>query len=922
MLSWNEIRARCAAFAEHWSDASDEDADAKSFWDHLFTCYGANRRQVASFEAPVRMLNGNIGFIDLIWKGKLLVEHKSRGKDLNEARSQGLDYIERLKPHERPRWLVTSDFARFHIHDLHNGHEDSLLLTDLAARAELFGFLAGYEPKRPTSEAPVNLEAVARLGGLYDAMKAGGYPDEDLPMFLVRVLFCLFAEDTGVFGRDGFTDFITYRTQEDGSDLGPRLEQFFRVLDTPKDRRQRHTDELLAALDYVNGALFTGHLAFAEMNSAMRTALLACTEFDWSRISPAIFGSLFQGVMDAEERRAIGAHYTAEDNILKVIGPLFLDALKAELAAILTGPERGREAKLEAFHNKLAALNFFDPACGCGNFLIITYREIRKLEIQVLKALHPHGQLVTDVSLLSKVRVSQFHGIEIEEFPAQIARVAMWLMDHIENVELGYAFGLSLTRLPLVESANIVCGNALQIDWQEVIAPEKCSFILGNPPFVGKQYMSDAQKDDLRRVWKNAPGTGTLDFVTAWHALAAGYMAQARHVRTAFVSTNSICQGEQAGLVWGRLLAPYGNKILFAHRTFAWQSEARGKAHVHCIIVGFGHPDSFSGQARRIFDYDLNPEHPVISEVKNISPYLVEGNDSVATPRTHPLCDVPEMIYGSKPTDGGHLIIEDEDYAKFIEENPACAKYVRPFRGSVEFINGRKRWCLWLQDANPVDVRSSPGVIERIEAVRAFRLASPKEATRKDAATPSVFAEPRQPSSDYLLVPSVSSERRRYIPIGFIHQSVVASNLVFVVPNADKWMFGILCSEMHMAWTRITCGRLKSDFRYSNKLVYNNFPWPQDATEASRAGVEKAAQAVLDARAQFPGSTLADLYDPVAMPPALAKAHAALDLAVDRCYRKEPFHTDRERVEYLFALYEKLSAPLAVPIRKARKTKT
>jgi hypothetical protein len=921
MLSWNEIRARCAAFAEHWSDASDEDADAKSFWDHLFTCYGANRRQVASFEAPVRMLNGNIGFIDLIWKGKLLVEHKSRGKDLNEARSQGLDYIERLKPHERPRWLVTSDFARFHIHDLHNGHEDSLLLTDLAAHAELFGFLAGYEPKRPTSEAPVNLEAVARLGGLYDAMKAGGYPEDDLPMFLVRVLFCLFAEDTGVFGRDVFTDFITYRTQEDGSDLGPRLEQFFRVLDTPKDRRQRHTDELLTGLEYVNGALFTGHLAFAEMNSAMRTALLACTEFDWSRISPAIFGSLFQGVMDAAERRAIGAHYTAEDNILKVIGPLFLDALKAELAAILTGPERGREAKLEAFHNKLAALNFFDPACGCGNFLIITYREIRKLEIQVLKALHPHGQLVTDVSLLSKVRVSQFHGIEIEEFPAQIARVAMWLMDHIENVELGYAFGLSLTRLPLVESANIVCGNALQIDWQDVIAPEKCSFILGNPPFVGKQYMSDAQKEDLRRVWKNAPGTGTIDFVTTWHALAAEYMAQARHVRTAFVSTNSICQGEQAGLVWGRLLAPYGNKILFAHRTFAWQSEARGKAHVHCIIVGFGHPDSFVGQARRIFDYDLNPEHPVISEAKSISPYLVEANDSVATPRSRPLCDVPEMIYGSKPTDGGHLIIEDEDHAKFIEENPSCAKYVRPFRGSVEFINGRNRWCLWLHEANPIDIRSSPGVIARIEAVRAFRLASPKEATRKDAATPSLFAEPRQPSSDYLLVPSVSSERRRYIPIGFMDQSVVASNLVFVVPYADKWMFGILCSEMHMAWTRITCGRLKSDFRYSNKLVYNNYPWPQDATEASRAGVEKAAQAVLDARAQFPGSTLADLYDPVAMPPALAKAHAALDLAVDRCYRKEPFHTDRERVEYLFALYEKLAAPLAAPAKKPRKRK-
>jgi hypothetical protein len=906
MLSWNEIRARCAAFAEHWRDASDEDADAKSFWDHLFTCYGANRRQVASFEAPVRMLNGNIGFIDLIWKGKLLVEHKSRGKDLNEARSQGLDYIERLKPHERPRWLVTSDFARFHIHDLHNGHEDSLLLTELAARAELFGFLAGYEPKRPTSEAPVNLEAVARLGGLYDAMKAGRYPEEDLPMFLVRVLFCLFAEDTGVFGRDGFTDFITYRTQEDGSDLGPRLEQYFRVLDTPKDRRQRHTDELLAGLEYVNGALFTGHLAFAEMNSAMRTALLACTEFDWSRISPAIFGSLFQGVMDAAERRAIGAHYTAEDNILKVIGPLFLDALKAELAAILTGPERGREAKLEAFHNKLAALNFFDPACGCGNFLIITYREIRKLEIQVLKALHPHGQLVTDVSLLSKVRVSQFHGIEIEEFPAQIARVAMWLMDHIENVELGYAFGLSLTRLPLVESANIVCGNALQIDWQDVIAPEKCSFILGNPPFVGKQYMSDAQKEDLRRVWKNVPGTGTIDFVTAWHALAAEYMAQARHVRTAFVSTNSICQGEQAGLVWGRLLAPYGNKILFAHRTFAWQSEARSKANVHCIIVGFGHPDSSTGQTRRIFDYDLNPEHPVISEVKNISPYMVEGSDAVVTLRTDPICAVPPIVFGSMPNDGGNLLLTTEEKDQLLANEPQAAPFIRKFLGSEEFINGIDRWCLWLKAADPKEMRSMPEVAKRVEAVKAARSASSREATRKLAVYPSLFGEDRQPATRYLLIPGVSSERRRYVPIGFFDPEVVASNLVNVVPDATVFHFGVISSTIHMAWMRQVCGRLESRYRYSNKLVYNNFPWPQDVTEAQRAGVEKAAQAVLDARAKFPGSTLADLYDPVAMPPALAKAHAALDLAVDRCYRKEPFHTDRERVEYLFALYEKL----------------
>jgi hypothetical protein len=729
-------------------------------------------------------------------------------------------------------------------------------------------------------------------------------------------MFCLFAEDTGVFGRDVFTDFITYRTQEDGGDLGPRLAQFFQVLDTPKDKRQTHLDELLANLDYVNGSLFSGRLAFAEMTAPMRAALLACTEFDWSRISPAIFGSLFQGVMDGKERRAIGAHYTGERDILKVINPLFLDALRAELSAILNGPERGREAKLEAFHNKLAGLQFLDPACGCGNFLIITYRELRKLEIQVLRALHGGGQRVIDVSLLTKVRVEQFHGIEIEEFPATIARVAMWLMDHIENLELGHSFGQSFTRLPLTGSAHIVHGNALQLDWTEVLPPEKCSYILGNPPFVGKQYMSSAQKEDLTRAWKNAPGTGVLDFVTGWWITAAEYMRGANHIRCAFVSTNSICQGEQAGLLWGRILAPFGYKIHFAHRTFTWQSEARGKAHVHCVIVGFGHPEAWVGAPKQLFDYEITPDGPIALNVSNISPYLVEANDLVAIPRSKPLCHVPEMVYGSKPTDGGHLIIEDAEHAKFLEENEACSKYVRPFRGSVEFINGLKRWCLWLDEADPTAIRACPGVLSRIESVKAFRTASPKAATRKDAATPTLFAEPRQPLSNYLLVPSVSSERRRYIPIGFMDASVVASNLVFVVPDADLWMFGILNSAMHMTWTRTTCGRLKSDYRYSNKLVYNNFPWPMEATEEQKAKVEELAQGVLDARALFPGSTLADLYDPLAMPPALAKAHEALDRAVERCYRKEPFESDRQRVEYLFALYERLTAPLAVEGKK------
>jgi hypothetical protein len=921
-LSLAEIRDRAQAFATSWAGETREHAEAKSFWDGFFNVFGRSRREVASFEDPVKKITGpGKNFIDLLWKGVLMAEHKSAGKDLGKAHSQAMGYIQDMinegRRNELPRYIIVSDFNRIALHDLDEETHLEIKLEDLAKNVEAFGFLAGIRQVQIKPQDPVNIEAAEKMAALHDALLDGGYPTDQLDQLLTRVLFCLFAEDTQIFEANQLTSFILNHTRDDGSDLGVQLAQLFSILNTPDGKRQKSLAEHLLAFPYVSGRLFTDQLPFAGMDRKMRETLLATTDLDWSRISPAIFGSMFQGVMESKERRQVGAHYTGEPDILKVINPLFMDALRAELAAILPLKDKKEKLRrLRAFHDKLASLNFFDPACGCGNFLIIAYRELRALETEVIKheleLSGQEGQTITDIEILTRVRVSQFHGIEISHFPSEIARVAMWLMDHQANMHLSKELGRYFLRLPLTDAANIVTGNALELDWKTVIAPDTCSFILGNPPFVGKQYMAAAQKENLLRVWKNAPGTGTVDFVTAWYVLAAEYMAQARQVITAFVSTNSICQGEQAGLVWGRLLAPYGNKILFAHRTFAWQSDARGKAHVHCIIVGFGHPDSFSGQVKRIFDYDLNTEHPVISEVKSISPYLVEANDSVAIARTRPLCDVPGMIYGIKPTDGGHLILEDEDVAAFITENPTCAKYIRPFRGSLEFINGRKRWCLWLRDANPVDVRSSQGVIKRIEAVKAFRMASPKAATRKDAATPSVFAEPRQPTSDYLLIPSVSSERRRYIPIGFMDQSVVASNLVFVVPNADIWMFGTLCSEMHMAWTRITCGRLKSDFRYSNKLVYNNYPWPQDITEAQKARVEKAAQAVLDARAYFPAATLADLYDPASMPPALAKAHESLDRAVDQCYRPKAFQSDRERVEYLFKLYEQLVAPLAM----------
>lgn len=912
----NEIRARLAAFSARWKDACDEDAEAKSFWDALFECYGTNRRQVARFEYPIKKLDGNPGFLDVLWKGKVIVEHKSRGRtpaevkrQHSEAKKQAEDYMERLKPAERPRYLVTCDFGNFEIFDLHNGHEDKCTLETLADHATLLGFLGGYEPKRPSLEAPVNVEAVEKLGALYDSMKAGGYPDHDLQSFLVRILFCLFAEDTGVFEQESFTGIIQHRTSEDGSDLGIKLAQIFETLDSPTTRRQKALDEALVGLPYVNGQLFTGRLALAATDSKMREALLKCCDFDWSKISPAIFGSLFQGVMEPAERRALGAHYTSEENILKLIRPLFLDSLRAEFAAIKSGPERGRQQKLEEFHEKISKLKFFDPACGCGNFLIITYRELRKLETEVLKELHPSGQAVLDIADLTKVSVDQFYGIEIEEFPAQIARVAMWLMDHVANVEMGYAFGQSFTRLPLTKAANIVHGNALRIPWADVIPPSECSYILGNPPFVGHQWRTPEQMQDMEFVWGDQGRFGRLDFVTAWYRKAADFITP--NTRCAFVSTNSISQGEQVGIMWVDLFQR-GIKIHFAHRTFVWESEARGAAHVHCVIIGFG----LGNPAEKLlYDYDSDSKGrtPSITRCSNISPYLIAGPDLVLPSRTDPRPGMPQMTKGSQPTDGGYLILAAEDRAELIARDPIAEKWIRPYMGGEDFINGKRRWCLWLKEADPSELRKCTAVLERIEGVRASRLKSPTKSVREFANAPTLFTQDRQPSEPYLVVPEVSSESRRFIPIGFLPPEVIASNKLQMIPGASSFHFGVLSSTMHMAWVKGVGGRLKSDFSYS-PAVYNNYPWPE-ATSDQIAAVERAAQWVLDARAKFLSptgtSTLADLYDPVAMPPVLAKAHAELDRAAEKCYRKEPFISDRERVEYLFALYEKITAPLA-----------
>ncbi|HVM46606.1 MAG TPA: DNA methyltransferase [Candidatus Acidoferrum sp.] len=931
-LSWNEIRHRAIAFSKEWRGESREAAERQTFWNEFFNVFGIRRRTVASFEEPVRKLSGDWGFIDLFWPGKLIVEHKSAGEDLGKARSQAMLYIRGLQDSGReaevPRWLIVSDFARLALHDLEPERETGApLLERLPASitfplAELhrhirhFAFIAGYTQHRLDPEDPANLQATELMCRLHDALEAGGYIGHELKRFLVRVLFCLFAEDNGIFPSRAFELFLLDRTAADGSDLGVRLEQLFHVLNTDVSQRQRHLDEDLQQFPYVNGDLFAERLEFADFDADMRNCLLACCRFRWETISPAVFGSLFQAVMDSKERRQIGAHYTAEKNILKLIRSLFLDDLRAEFESIKADRSTRRTARLQEFHEKLAKLRFLDPACGCGNFLVLTYRELRKLELEVLLELHgrQHEMSLDEVTQLSRLNVHQFYGIEIEEFPARIAEVALWLTDHQANVALSEAFGQFYDRLPLRASPHIHVGNALRMGWKQVLPPEQCSYILGNPPFVGKHYQDGDQRADMLQVLRDCKNTGDMDYVVCWFYKAAEYI-QGTQVRAAFVATNSITQGEQVPVVWGLLFGRFHVKIQFAHRPFAWESEARGKAHVHVVIIGFG---AFNAASKRIYEYDSGPDHPVVSEAANISPYLNPGPDSFVTKRTKPLADVPDMRCGNKPSDGGNFLLTNAEKKALLAVEPAAAKFVRRFTGSEEFINGSIRWCLWLKDANPAELRGLPEIMKRVQAVREFRAKSTAAPTRNAAKTPTLFFYISQPATKYILVPEVSSERRNYVPIGFMSPEVISANTNFIVPSDSLYLFGLLTSAMHMTWMRQVGGRLESRYRYSGSMVYNTFPWPQDVRSKLRTLVEAAAQAVLDARAKYPTSTLADLYDPLTMPGPLLKAHRELDRAVDRCYRPEPFASDRQRVEYLFALYEKLTAPLVAAAKPAR----
>ncbi|MEC5156674.1 class I SAM-dependent DNA methyltransferase [Chryseobacterium sp. MP_3.2] len=908
-LSWNEIKDRALQFSKEWLDTSNEEADAKPFLVEFFNVFGITRKRVSTFEHKVKKLDNRDGYIDLLWKGTILIEMKSRGKNLDKAYIQAIEYTHGLREHELPKYILISDFENFRLYDMEETKTVEFKLIDLVNNVQHFGYLLGYQKKIYKEQDPANIKAAELMGKLHDRLEEIGYTGHPLEVYLVRILFCLFAEDTTIFNKQQFQEYIEQRTNEDGSDLAAKLQELFQVLNTAAENRFKNLDEQLADFPYVNGKLFEEILPMASFDRKMRQALLECCFIDWSKISPAIFGSMFQSVMNPKERRNLGAHYTSETNILKLIKPLFLDDLYQEFESI-----RNNKNKLPEFHKKLSTLKFLDPACGCGNFLVITYRELRLLEFEVLKAQNKSGQAVLDVSQILWIDVDQVNGIEYEEFPARIAEVAMWLIDHQMNMLVSNEFGQYFARLPLKKSANIVHADAMETNWEDVIPKTELSYIIGNPPFIGSNIMKQHQRDQIVREFGNSAGSGVLDYVTGWYIKAAKYIWDTK-IKVAFVSTNSIVQGEQISILWSEMLKRYHIKIHFAHRTFKWSNEAKGNAAVYCVIVGFANYDS---KNKSIFEYDDIEAEAQELKVKNINPYIIEGKDILIDKKSNPICKVPQIFKGNQPTDGGYLILSEDEKNEYLAKEPKGEKFIKNLVSGREFLNGINRYCFWITDSFN-EIRELPILQERIKNCKANRLNSTFADTRKLAERPYQFRDLKNPDT-FIVIPATTSENRKYIPFAFLTKEYIPSNSIYIISGANLFHFGVLMSVMHMSWVKNICGRLKSDYRYSKDIVYNNFPWPENPTEKQFTTIEAAAQKVLNARLLFPDSSLADLYNPLSMPPALMKAHNELDKSVDLAYRSQAFSSEANRMVFLFELYEKYTAGLFTK-EKTKKTK-
>lgn len=898
-LSWNEMKKRALEFSKEWKDETREIAESKTFWNEFFKVFGISRRRVASFEEPVKKLGNKRGYIDLFWKGTLIVEHKSRGKSLDKAYSQVMEYFYGLEEAELPKYVLVSDFSKFRLYDLEEDSVHEFYIVDFYKNIHLFSFMTGYVKQRYIDEDPVNVRAAELMGNLHDSLKESGYTGHALERLLVRIMFCLFADDTGIFTKDYFRDYIENNTKKDGEDLGLHLSIIFQILDTPIEKRQKNLDYELKELPYVNGKLFNEVLAIPSFDGNMRKLLLKCCYFNWSKVSPAIFGSMFQSVMDEEKRKNIGAFYTSEKNILKSINDLFLNDLLNEFEK-----NKNNHNYLKKMLNRIKEIRILDPACGCGNFLVIAYRELRRLELEIYKELYVNDnmfvQMSVDINILYDcIDVDCMYGIEKEEFAANIAQVAIWLVDHQMNMELSQEFGEYFVRFPLKKAANIINGNALKVNWNEIIPREKLTYIVGNPPFISKKNRDKQQNLDMQAICKEVTNYGLLDYVCCWYIKTVEFIKNT-NIKVAFISTNSIVQGEQVSVLWKYLLKK-NIKINFAHRTFKWSNEYRKDAQVYVVIIGFSYINSLN---KVIYDYEIPNSNPMKIKVKKINPYLLEQDDFIIENRSKPICKVPKINFGNMPNDNGNFLFTDEEKNEFLLREPKAEKFFRRFISAREFLHDEKRWCLWLKDAKPSEIVDMPKVYNLVKRVKESRLSSKRGATRKLADYPYLFGEIRQEKGNYILIPRHSSEQRKYIPMGFFSDEYIAADSCCIIKNADLYHFGVLMSEMHMAWVRQICGRIKSDFRYSNKLVYNNFPWPENPSYEKMLCVEKTVKRLLRVREEYKDQSLAQLYNPVITPYKLCEVHKELDKAVDKCYRSQKFYNDFNRMKFLFDLYK------------------
>ena len=911
------------AFAEYWKDRGDEKSDSQSFWLSLArdVLGVAEPEKFILFEERVKL--DHTSFIDgHIPSTHVLIEQKKKGLNLRSPIrqsdgtllnpfQQAQRYSAALPYSQRPRWIITCNFEEFLIYDMEKptGEPESILLKDLAKEYYRLQFLVEEKSELLHREEQISIQAGDLVGKLYDAILKQYINPEDkkslhsLNILCVRLVFCLYAEDSGIFGEH--LKFHNYIKRFAPRDVRRALIDLFRVLDTRIEDRDPYMDEVLASFPYVNGGLFADEsIEIPNFTQDICDLLLrkASEDFDWSQISPTIFGAVFESTLNPDTRRSGGMHYTSIENIHKVIDPLFLDELREEFEAIKAiKVPKVRNDKAEAFRVKLSKLTFFDPACGSGNFLTETYISLRRLENEAL-FLVSGGQLFLDVGGIIKVSIGQFYGIEINDFAVTVAKTALWIAESQMMKETEEVMNTNLDFLPLKSYANIVEGNALRTDWETVVSKDKLSYIMGNPPFIGYSLQSEEQKKDILSIYVDEKGkpyktAGKIDYVSGWYFKAAAMMA-GTNIRTAFVSTNSITQGEQVAGVWKPLYDRFNIHIDFAHRTFRWDSEASIKAHVHCVIVGFSVAPNY--KQKQLYSSER------LQLVDNINAYLISAPTVFIESRTQSICDVPQMVYGNKPTDGGFLFLSPDEYADLAKQEPSALKYVRQIYGATEYINNKARYCLWLVGITPAELRSSAFIRDRVEKVREFRLSSTKDATRKSADTPTLFQEIRHPDSPYIIIPRHSSENRKYIPFGFVNPEIIVNDAVQIIPNAELYHFGVMMSNVHMAWTRAVCGRIKSDYRYSKDVVYNNFPWCNPTTEQKKR-IEEAAQAIIDARALYPDSSLADLYDEIAMPPELRKAHQANDRAVMQAYGFDVrTMTESTCVAELMKMYQKL----------------